>query len=171
MKIGRGNRSTRRKPAPAPLCPPQIPLDQPRDRTQAAAVGSQRLTAWAMAGPRHVLLLLKLYWVPFINLWLSNSFNIFTYNFPYVIRKTIKFLTPSYLCCPCFISWTRSLIKNIPLDKWSALTQRKNSICINHLFLLLLPIHDVSYAYSVSTLRNKANSVRTDIDLKHLRTV
>jgi hypothetical protein len=26
-RIGRGNRSTRRKPAPAPLCPPQIPLD------------------------------------------------------------------------------------------------------------------------------------------------
>jgi hypothetical protein len=25
MKIGRGNRSTRRKPAPAPRCPPQIP--------------------------------------------------------------------------------------------------------------------------------------------------
>jgi hypothetical protein len=41
MKIGRGNRSTRRKPAPAP----QIPLDQARDRTRAAAVGSQRLTA------------------------------------------------------------------------------------------------------------------------------
>jgi hypothetical protein len=30
MKTGRGNRSTRRKPAPAPLCPPQIPLDQTR---------------------------------------------------------------------------------------------------------------------------------------------
>jgi hypothetical protein len=30
MKIGRGNRSTRRKPAPAPLCPPQIPLDETR---------------------------------------------------------------------------------------------------------------------------------------------
>jgi hypothetical protein len=30
MKIGRGNRSTRRKPTPAPLCPPQIPLDQTR---------------------------------------------------------------------------------------------------------------------------------------------
>jgi hypothetical protein len=28
MKIGRGNRSTLRKPAPAPLCPPQIPHDQ-----------------------------------------------------------------------------------------------------------------------------------------------
>jgi hypothetical protein len=40
MKIGSGNRSTRRKPAPAPLCPPQIP----HDYTRAAAVGSQRLT-------------------------------------------------------------------------------------------------------------------------------
>jgi hypothetical protein len=45
MKIGRGNRSTRRKPAPAPLCPPQIPLEQTWARTRAAAVGSQRLTA------------------------------------------------------------------------------------------------------------------------------
>jgi hypothetical protein len=33
MKIGRGNRSTRRKPAPAPLCPQQIPHDQTRART------------------------------------------------------------------------------------------------------------------------------------------
>jgi hypothetical protein len=33
------------KPAPAPICPPQIPLDQTRDLTRAAAVGSQRLTA------------------------------------------------------------------------------------------------------------------------------
>jgi hypothetical protein len=41
MKIGRGNRSTQRKPTPAPLCPPQIPLDQ----TRAAAVGSQQLTS------------------------------------------------------------------------------------------------------------------------------
>jgi hypothetical protein len=44
MKIGMGNRSTRRKLTPAPLCPPQIPLDQTRDGTRAAAVGSQRLT-------------------------------------------------------------------------------------------------------------------------------
>jgi hypothetical protein len=28
---GRGNRNTRRKPAPAPLCRPQIQLDQTRD--------------------------------------------------------------------------------------------------------------------------------------------
>jgi hypothetical protein len=45
MKVGRGNRSSRRKPAPAPLCPPQIPLDQTRAGTRAAAVASQRLTA------------------------------------------------------------------------------------------------------------------------------
>jgi hypothetical protein len=43
-KIGRGNRSTRRKLAPAPLCPPQIPLDQTSARTRVAAVRSQRLT-------------------------------------------------------------------------------------------------------------------------------
>jgi hypothetical protein len=36
MKIGRGNRSTQRKPAPAPLCPPRIPHDQTRARTRAA---------------------------------------------------------------------------------------------------------------------------------------
>jgi hypothetical protein len=45
MKIGKGNRSTRRNPAPAPLCPPQIPHIFTRTRNRAAAVGSQRLTA------------------------------------------------------------------------------------------------------------------------------
>jgi hypothetical protein len=44
MMTGRGNRSTRRKPAPVPVCPPQIP-HAARTRTRAAAVGSQRLTA------------------------------------------------------------------------------------------------------------------------------
>jgi hypothetical protein len=38
MKIGRGNRITRRKPAPVPRCPPQIPHDLTWDRTRAAAV-------------------------------------------------------------------------------------------------------------------------------------
>jgi hypothetical protein len=42
--IGRGNRSTRRKPAPVPFCPPQTP-HAVRARTRAAAMGSQRLTA------------------------------------------------------------------------------------------------------------------------------
>jgi hypothetical protein len=45
MNIGRGNRNTQRKPASAPFCPPQIPHDQTRAQTQAAAVGNQRLTA------------------------------------------------------------------------------------------------------------------------------
>jgi hypothetical protein len=55
LKIGRGNRSTRRKPAPALPCPPQIPLDQTRARNRAAAVGSQRLTVWAMARPLKII--------------------------------------------------------------------------------------------------------------------
>jgi hypothetical protein len=42
--ISRGNRSTRRKPAPVPLCPPQT-AHAARTRTRAAVVGSQRLTA------------------------------------------------------------------------------------------------------------------------------
>jgi hypothetical protein len=44
MMIGRGNRSTRRKSALVPLCPPQTPHAD-RARTRPAAVGSQRLTA------------------------------------------------------------------------------------------------------------------------------
>jgi hypothetical protein len=42
--IGRGNRSTRRKPAPVPLCPPQT-SHAARTRNRAAAMRSQRLTA------------------------------------------------------------------------------------------------------------------------------
>jgi hypothetical protein len=30
MRLGRGTRSTQRKPAPVPLCPPQIPHDYTR---------------------------------------------------------------------------------------------------------------------------------------------
>jgi hypothetical protein len=48
MKIGRGN-CTWRKPAPVPLCSPQIPHDLTQAQTQATMVGSQWLTAWAMA--------------------------------------------------------------------------------------------------------------------------
>jgi hypothetical protein len=55
MKIGRGKRSTRRKPAPAPIRLPQIPIDHSLARTQAAAVGSQRLTAPALARPAYYL--------------------------------------------------------------------------------------------------------------------
>jgi hypothetical protein len=34
--FGKGNRSTQRKPAPTPICPPQIPSDQARAQTRAA---------------------------------------------------------------------------------------------------------------------------------------
>jgi hypothetical protein len=50
MMIGKGNRSTRRKPAAVPLCPPQIP-HAAWTRTRAASLGSQRLTAWATEWP------------------------------------------------------------------------------------------------------------------------
>jgi hypothetical protein len=42
--IGKGNRNTRRKPAPVLIWPPQTP-HAARTRTRAAVVGSQRLTA------------------------------------------------------------------------------------------------------------------------------
>jgi hypothetical protein len=40
IRIGRGNLSTLRKPAPLPLCPPLIPHDMTWARTQPSAVGS-----------------------------------------------------------------------------------------------------------------------------------
>jgi hypothetical protein len=46
-----GSWSTGREPVPAPLCQTQIPHDFTWDLTRAVAVGSQRLTAWAMARP------------------------------------------------------------------------------------------------------------------------
>jgi hypothetical protein len=49
MRIGRGYRSTQRIPVPVPLSPPKFPHDLTWDRTRAAAVGSWRLTSWAMA--------------------------------------------------------------------------------------------------------------------------
>jgi hypothetical protein len=52
--IGRGNRSTRRKPAPVPLCPPQTP-HAARTRTRVAAVGSQHLTVELRHGLHGVL--------------------------------------------------------------------------------------------------------------------
>jgi hypothetical protein len=48
--LGKEKRSTRRKPAPVSICPPQIPL-----LTQAAALVSQRLTACATIQPKAVL--------------------------------------------------------------------------------------------------------------------
>jgi hypothetical protein len=57
MKIGRGNRSTRRKPAPAPVCPPQIPHDQTRARTPGRHGGkpaTNRLSYGAASSVQYV---------------------------------------------------------------------------------------------------------------------
>jgi hypothetical protein len=51
MRIGRGNRSTRKKPASVPPCSPQIPRDLTWARTQAASVGS--LSYGAALSPRN----------------------------------------------------------------------------------------------------------------------
>jgi hypothetical protein len=59
MKIGKKNRSTRRKPAPAPLCPPQIPHDQTRFRTPDSRGGkpaTNRLSYGAACDPRKCVL-------------------------------------------------------------------------------------------------------------------
>jgi hypothetical protein len=47
----RRNRSSRRKPAPVLLCPPQVPHDLNGARTRATKVGSQRITIWATTRP------------------------------------------------------------------------------------------------------------------------
>jgi hypothetical protein len=49
--VDRGNRSIPRKPAPVLFCPPQISHDLTRAQTRTAAVGSRRLTDWAIAQP------------------------------------------------------------------------------------------------------------------------
>jgi hypothetical protein len=65
MMIGRVNRSTRTKPAPVQLCPPQT-LHAAWTRTKAAAVRSQRLTTRTTARRKQVVpqtfrIFLKLY--------------------------------------------------------------------------------------------------------------
>jgi hypothetical protein len=42
MRIGKGNRSTRRKPAPAPLCSPQMPHEQTRAAVRLSALRAGR---------------------------------------------------------------------------------------------------------------------------------
>jgi hypothetical protein len=48
MRIGRGNRSTRRKHSSVPLSPLQIPRDLTWNRTWTAAMGSRRLTVFVV---------------------------------------------------------------------------------------------------------------------------
>jgi hypothetical protein len=53
---------------PSAIYLPQIPHNLTWDRTRAAAVGSRRLTTWAMARP-----LLKHVWLSFLCLWVYEN--------------------------------------------------------------------------------------------------
>jgi hypothetical protein len=56
MRIGRGKRSTRRKPATVLFGSPQIPYVLTRARIRVDPMGSRRLTAWATARTNVVLI-------------------------------------------------------------------------------------------------------------------
>jgi hypothetical protein len=74
MGIGRGKPCIQRKPAPVPLCPPQIPHKLTWDWTQAAMVGSPHLAAcFSKASPSillfhslkiHLVILLLSFYMP-----------------------------------------------------------------------------------------------------------
>jgi hypothetical protein len=49
MKLTGENRSTREKPVPVPVCPPQIRHGLTRDRTRVSVVRGRRIAASAMA--------------------------------------------------------------------------------------------------------------------------
>jgi hypothetical protein len=84
MMIGRGNRSTRRKPAPVPLCPPHTP-HACLDVTRPATVGSQRLTVWAMAWP-----ILTTNWYAEVHYQRSKSVYTFLLN---ISHGTLRLIT------------------------------------------------------------------------------
>jgi hypothetical protein len=100
IRIGRGNRSTRRKPAPVPLCPPHIPHDLTWDRTRAAAVGSQRLTAWAMARPRN-----RVIWraVKHLNYIQCSCYDAITILSIFGPIKSLMHISMSYISCDCIL--------------------------------------------------------------------
>jgi hypothetical protein len=120
IKIGRGNRITRRKPTPEPLCPPKIPLEQTRARTQTAVVGSQPLTTWAMARPVCTIPMRCQYWI----------------TLPYLSSQKIRKIIYSYLCHCFTLIKSRNLIgRNIQILSFF------NLVCllVFSLSLFLLP--------------------------------
>jgi hypothetical protein len=76
MRIGKGKRSTRRKPVPVTLCPPQTTRDVTWARTM-------RLTAWAVARPLKSELLTTIR-MKITDLWAATLFHFKTIhlNFP-----------------------------------------------------------------------------------------
>jgi hypothetical protein len=69
----RGNKSTRRKTAPVTFCAPETSHDLTWDWTLTTAIGSRRLTAWAMAHPREKLFLCEK--------WIASSVRSYPVNY------------------------------------------------------------------------------------------
>jgi hypothetical protein len=89
MKIGRGNQSTGRKPAPVPLCPPQIPHDL-TDQTLDTAVGSWRYPPELYHGQGYILSNTKV--------TSSRLYSMFVHNFRKILRNFCKFfIKQSYI--------------------------------------------------------------------------
>jgi hypothetical protein len=63
MKIGRGNRSTRRRPASAQLCPPQIPHDETRARTPDRRSGKPAANRLSYGAAIRLMLKRKIFYV------------------------------------------------------------------------------------------------------------
>jgi hypothetical protein len=103
MRIGGGNRSTGRKPASLPLCPTH---SMTLARTLAAAVGSRRLIAWAMARPFSLLA---------TKVRLKTNHSLLTFgsarfccdvahlNFPDVVNALKEIALLSLSNCPCCV--------------------------------------------------------------------
>jgi hypothetical protein len=81
--MSRDNRCTRGKTCPMSHCPPQIPHNLTLARTQAAVVGSRRLTSWTITRPiltswgkRDVRIFCVgiysaiFYWIVLLNVWI-----------------------------------------------------------------------------------------------------
>jgi hypothetical protein len=118
MRIGRGNRRTRKKTAPVLLRPPEILHVLNWARTRAAAVGCRRLTAWAMVRPFYWLtrnqnvqgaLQLDMFKVKFSELYFERGqkaisgktgSKVFIHNTgkSSLERFTFGFLFPTFLC-------------------------------------------------------------------------
>jgi hypothetical protein len=90
------------------LCPPQTP-HAARTRTRAAAVGSQRLTAWATARPIIIYLLICLFFASHCSPFLLLSFLLMLFISSllffcidlYSFLSLIRFLVICFVTCVC----------------------------------------------------------------------
>jgi hypothetical protein len=80
------------KPAPVPLCPPQITHVLTRDRTRASAVRGRRLTAWVMARPKDTL---SLHYVNSSFIGLRQSLPVSTFDTRTFPTSVLQYPMPS----------------------------------------------------------------------------